>query len=389
MAISNATRLSDFGAGIGTQGAVLQIDNTNDRIGIGTTNPSNLLQVGDNFTVDDLGGINASGVVTATTFAGNLTGTPTLGTGVTVTASGGINASGVVTATTFVGALTGNVTGNTSGSSGSCTGDAAGLTGTPDVTVDGITANDINVSGSCTITGNLTVDGTQTIVNTSTLDVADKTVGIASTTNATDSTADGAGIEIYASHSVADNNKTLTWERDTGCFTVSDPFKFKGVVETVAAASTHETGDAGNFVLEMDLAAATIYTYSIPGSGNIGVVSFKNMPADTGVKNAQTVTLITTQSSSTPSGFGNTTAATGIGTYCRIGAYENGAVVTTGVNTAGKVSSASTVTLSSTTGDVDITSFLVDYNGGTNTTNTSYKVYVTQSGGFRFGNVGI
>ena len=42
MAISNATRLSDFGAGIGTQGAVLQIDNTNDRIGIGTTNPSNL-----------------------------------------------------------------------------------------------------------------------------------------------------------------------------------------------------------------------------------------------------------------------------------------------------------------------------------------------------------
>ena len=248
---------------------------------------------------------------------------------------------------------------------------------------------DALVGGALTITGNLTVEGTRTIVNTETYDVQDKTVGIASTTNATDSTADGAGIEIYASHSVADNNKTLTWERDTGCFTVSDPFKFKGVVETVAAASTHETGDAGNFVLEMDLAAATIYTYDIPGSGNIGVVSFKNMPADTGVKNAQTVTLITTQNSSTPSGFGNTTAATGIGTYCRIGAYENGAVVTTGVNTAGKVATASTVTLSSTTGDVDITSFLVDYNGGTNTTNTSYKVYITQNGSFRFGNVGI
>ena len=45
----------------------------------------------------------------------------------------------------------------------------------------------------------MTIDGTQTIVNTTILDVQDKTVGIASTTAATDSTADGAGIEIYAS----------------------------------------------------------------------------------------------------------------------------------------------------------------------------------------------
>ena len=66
-----------------------------------------------------------------------------------------ITGAGIITATSFSGNITGNVTGN-----------ATGLTGTPDITVDGITANDINVSGSCTITGNLTVDGTQTIVNT-------------------------------------------------------------------------------------------------------------------------------------------------------------------------------------------------------------------------------
>ena len=279
--------------------------------------------------------------------------------------SKGINiSSGVVTATTFKG----NV-------------EATTLSGT--------FSGDTQVGGALTVAGNFTVQGTQTIVNVETFDIQDKTVGIASTTTASDATADGAGLEIYASSSVADNNKTLTWERDTGCFTVSDPFKFKGVVETVSAASTHETGDAGNYVLQMDLSAGTIFTYDMLASGNIGVVSFRNMPADTGVKNAQTVTLITTQSSTTPSGFGNTTAATGIGTYCRIGSYENGAVVTTGVNTAGKVATASTVTLSSTTGDVDITSFLVDYNGGTNTTNTSYKVYITQNGSFRFGNVGI
>ena len=163
-------------------------------------------------------------------------------TGMGITGAGGINITGVATAGSFVGDITGDVTGN-----------ATGLTGSPDITVDGITANDINVSGSCTITGNLTVDGTQTIVNTSVLDIADKTVGIASTTAATDATADGAGIEIYASSTVADNNKTILWQRDTGCFEFSEPTKHKGVVETVAAASTH-TDTSGNVVLELDMA---------------------------------------------------------------------------------------------------------------------------------------
>ena len=45
MAISNATRLSDFGAGIGTAGAVIQVDNSNARLGVGTTAPSQTLDV--------------------------------------------------------------------------------------------------------------------------------------------------------------------------------------------------------------------------------------------------------------------------------------------------------------------------------------------------------
>ena len=79
MAISNATRLSDFGSGIGTQGAVLKVDNTNKRVGIGTTNPQAMLQGGQNITMD--GG--ASGVITATSFVGsgvNLTGVSGFGT---------------------------------------------------------------------------------------------------------------------------------------------------------------------------------------------------------------------------------------------------------------------------------------------------------------------
>ena len=79
MALSNATRLSDFATGIGTAGSALKIDNANQRVGIGTTNPQAMLQVGQNITMD--GG--ASGVITATSFVGsgvNLTGVSGFGT---------------------------------------------------------------------------------------------------------------------------------------------------------------------------------------------------------------------------------------------------------------------------------------------------------------------
>ena len=57
MAISNATRLSDFGSGIGTAGAVLKVDNTNDSVGIGTTDPRGMLQVGLAITMNGNTGI--------------------------------------------------------------------------------------------------------------------------------------------------------------------------------------------------------------------------------------------------------------------------------------------------------------------------------------------
>jgi len=62
-----------------------------------------------------------------------------------ITARSGINATGVVTATTFVGALTGNVTGN-----------ATGLSGTPNITVGTVTGNLTgNVTGTATTATNL------------------------------------------------------------------------------------------------------------------------------------------------------------------------------------------------------------------------------------------
>ena len=66
----------------------------------------------------------------------------------------------------------------------------------------------VSAGATATISGDLKVDGTQTIVNTETLEVGDKNIGIASTTpKGNDASIDGAGITIYSSG----GDKTLTW----------------------------------------------------------------------------------------------------------------------------------------------------------------------------------
>ena len=78
MAVTQATTLADFTSGIGTAGAILQIDNADGRIGIGTTDPQATLQVGIAITMD-----GTAGVITATKFVGEgsqLTGVSGLGT---------------------------------------------------------------------------------------------------------------------------------------------------------------------------------------------------------------------------------------------------------------------------------------------------------------------
>ena len=103
MAITNATRLANFGSGIGTAGAIITVDNANARFGVGTDSPTAMMQVGPNDAII-MDGI-----------------------------------AGVVTATTFSGAFAGNITGN-----------ATGLTGTPSITVQDITAVQVSVSGTMT-----------------------------------------------------------------------------------------------------------------------------------------------------------------------------------------------------------------------------------------------
>ena len=257
-------------------------------------------------------------------------------------------------------------------------GGALTVTGNETVSGNLTVTNNATVGGALTVTGNFTVNGTQTIINTTELNVADKNIGIGSTSSPSDALADGAGLTIYGS-----TNKTITWERDTGCFEYNQQSKFKGVIETVSTASTYDLG-GGRVVLELDVRNATTYTHSLT-NGTVGIVSFKNMPADTGVSNGTTITVLFTQNAT---GTANTTVATGIGTNCFVVGFEDGATVA-GISTRALVGSATTVTLSTTGSDRDFVSFFVHYTGGTNTTASSYQVYATKNGGFRQGTVGV
>ena len=111
--------------------------------------------------------------------------------------SGDLTVVGVVTSTTFIGNLTGNVTGNTSGSAGSL---AAGATG-----VD------------LTLSGDLTVNGTTTTINSTTVSVDDKNIELGSTASPSDTSADGGGITLKGT-----SDHTFNWVNSTDAWTSSE-----------------------------------------------------------------------------------------------------------------------------------------------------------------------
>ena len=119
--------------------------------------------------------------------------------------NGNLNVSGIITAASF-------------------SGDGSGLTGV--ASTDNIrTATDANFLANVSIGGSLTVNGTFTRINTQVLDIADKTVGVASTSAKTALTQDGGGLVIYGPTDIE-----LTYSRDKVAVGLNTNLSVTGVV---------------------------------------------------------------------------------------------------------------------------------------------------------------
>lgn len=152
----------------------------------------------------------------------------------------GFNVTGVVTATKFDGALATNATGT-----------------------------------NLILSGDLTVQGSQTIINSDTLDVKDKTVGIASTATPTSATQDGSGIEIYGP-----SNVTIKYDDQKGGVGINTGLTVTGVVTATSfsGAGSGLTGidkiEEGNTTAEVvDTGSDGHFKVSTEGTERVRVVN--------------------------------------------------------------------------------------------------------------------
>jgi hypothetical protein len=197
-------------------------------------------------------GAVVTGIVTATSFSGDGSAL----TGIDATAlkdSGGsvkvqANTSGIVV--TGVSTFSGNVS-------------VGGILTYEDVTnIDsvglvtarsGVIASGIGISvseGGVRVTGVVTA----TSINTTSLEISDKTVGIGSTSTPSDALADGAGIVIYG-----DTNKTLTYNNTKKALETNIPWATNETRILTGAEKVHR--QSGNTVT---------LTYNSSSSSNVG-----------------------------------------------------------------------------------------------------------------------
>jgi hypothetical protein len=292
------------------------IVDANSNIGIGSTIPKSKLDV--------------AGIVSATSYYGsgaNLTGI-----------------SSVSFATTSY-----NLIGTAS--TATAAGTAYGLSGSPNITVG-------NVTGSAATFTNLTVNGTQTIINTTSLEVADKNIGIGSTTSPSDTLADGSGITIYGT-----TNKTLTYNNT------------KKALETNVAWATTETRfiSVAEKLTRIDgNTASLVYNGS---SSNIGLCTNPSGNITLAVTNIPTSSDFDNHSIS----FGVMVIQTGTARSCT-DVTLNGYSVT--IRWAGGSLSAATSGVTTTSG-MDIYNFTGINTIGSASTTANYYVLGVVNGGFR------
>ena len=239
---------------------------------------------------------------------------------------------------------------------------------------EGATAVTINSSGInagiATFT-NLTVNGTQTIINTTSLEITDKNIGIGSTSTPSDSYADGAGITIYGT-----TNKTLTWDNSNSRLAFSTNVyapKYYGDGSTLtnvsAGLALQQSGSAvvGGAATTINFSGATISNVSS------GIATITIASAGLGTE-ALTASGITTTLNLTKQD--HKVTATGITTITVSGGTEgeshtvrivNSGIATVGFSTFFLFPSGSVPVLPTTSGAISILSFTVHRVGAAGT----------------------
>jgi len=167
------------------------VGNSSYNVGIGTINPTSKLTV--------TGDVLVSGVVTATTFIGNLTGTATTASSVIVDSVG--------LGTHTYGDYVKNITGTSNQISVSAT---SGEGSTPTLSIpnqftipqDATVTRDLQVNRNLNVTGNITIGGTSAFINAQELKIADPDIVLGFRTDGSnndvsnDTTANHGGIAI-------------------------------------------------------------------------------------------------------------------------------------------------------------------------------------------------
>ena len=218
--ISNASRLAEFGSGIGTDGAVLQVDNTNKRIGIGTTNPQAMLQVGTGVSVYGNAGIVSATDVRADTLRGdgsNITGV--VGVGTLNVRTNTLTSSGIVTIT--------NTTDSTSTTTGAL-----------------LVSGGVGIAKSLHVGQNITIGGTLTyedVTNIDSLGIVTARAGV---------NVSGGQIQVGAAFSVG-NAGVATAAGFVGPLTGN-------VTGNVSGSSGSATGNAGGLTGTPNISCGTI-----------------------------------------------------------------------------------------------------------------------------------
>ena len=184
-----------------------------------------------------------------------------VGSGVTINASGIVASAGIITASQLSTGASGtgiNITTNT-------------ISGPATLTIDPAAVGDN--TGAVRIKGDLFVDGTQFIVNSTTIELADFVVGIASTAT-TDALADGAGIKIGP-------DNTLTYDHTNTSLKSSENFN-------VASGKTYKIN--GTDVLSATTLGSAVVNSSLTSVGTLTNLNVGNVNS-TGIITATTIEL--------------------------------------------------------------------------------------------------